>query len=504
QFAGGLRGTVSLNRAASGELDKLSAEAPVAAAMAPADMLAKADRNDGSLNGAAQEKAKEPAGPGRAESGRAGVKGPDLSQVTARKNLNETAFFFPQLLSDADGVVKLQFTMPEALTQWRFLGFAHDQQVRSGFLEGHAITAKDLMVQPNPPRFLREGDILDFTVKVSNQTAARQQGRVRLAFSDAQSQRSADGLLGNGTPEIPFDVPARQSRSYSWSIKVPDGAPFLTYKAVGSTGTVSDGEEGYLPVLSRRIFVTESLPLPIRGKTGGPVTKRFEFEKLLKSGQSRSLTHQGLTVQMVSNPSWYAVMALPYLMEYPHECTEQTFNRLYANALARFIANSDPKIRRVFDQWQATPALDSPLEKNQDLKSVLLEETPWLHQANGESQARRNVGRLFDANRLDHETERTLQQLAQMQLPDGSWPWFPGGRGNDYITLYITTGFGRLRHLGADLSLEAPLRALGRLDAWLNEHYGEILKGPHPEEYVPSATDALYLYGRSFFLKDKA
>jgi len=209
------------------------------------------------LPGVAQEKAKEPAGPGRAESGRAEVKGPDLSQVTARKNLNETAFFFPQLLSDGDGVVKLQFTMPEALTQWRFLGFAHDQQVRSGFLEGHAITAKDLMVQPNPPRFLREGDALEFTVKVSNQTAARQQGKVRLAFSDAQSQQSADGLLGNGRPEIPFDVPARQSRSYSWSIKVPDGVPFLTYKAVGSTGTVSDGEEGYLPVLSRRIFVTE-------------------------------------------------------------------------------------------------------------------------------------------------------------------------------------------------------------------------------------------------------
>jgi hypothetical protein len=427
---------------------------------------------------------------------------PDLSQVTARRNLNETAFFFPQLLADSNGVVKMQFTMPEALTQWKFMGFAHDRQLRSGFLDGKTVTAKDLMVQPNPPRFLREGDTLEFTVKVSNQTAARQQGRVRLSFDDAQNEQSADKLLGNAKPELDFDIPAKESRSYAWRIKVPDGAPFLTYKAVASTGKVSDGEEGYLPVLSRRVFVTESLPLPIRGKAGGAVTKKFEFEKLLKSGKSGSLVHQNYVVQMVSNPSWYAVMALPYLMEYPHECTEQTFNRLYANALARFIANSDPKIRRVFDQWKGTPALDSPLEKNQDLKSVMVEETPWLRQANSESQARRNVGILFDANRLDNETERTFAKLAEMQLGDGAWPWFPGGPGNDYITLYITTGFGRMRHLGAELDVAPALRSLNRLDGWMTEHYERIQKWPEPEKYVPSATDALYLYGRSFFLKD--
>ena len=427
---------------------------------------------------------------------------PDLSQVAARRNLNETAFFFPQLLSDSNGVVKMQFTMPEALTQWKFMGFAHDRQLRSCFLDGKTVTAKDLMVQPNPPRFLREGDVLEFTVKVSNQTAARQQGRVRLSFNDAQNEQSADKLLDNAKPELDFDIPAKESRSYSWRIKVPDGAPFLTYKAVASTGRVSDGEEGYLPVLSRRIFVTESLPLPIRGKAGGAVTKKFEFEKLLKSGKSSSLVHQNYVVQMVSNPSWYAVMALPYLMEYPHECTEQTFNRLYANALARFIANSDPKIRRVFDQWKGSPALDSPLEKNQDLKSVMVEETPWLRQANSESQARRNVGILFDANRLDNETERTFAKLAEMQLGDGAWPWFPGGPGNDYITLYITTGFGRMRHLGAELDMAPALRSLNRLDGWMTEHYERIQKRPDPEAYVPSATDALYLYGRSFFLKD--
>ena len=194
---------------------------------------------------------------------------------------------------------------------------------------------------------------------------------------------------------------------------------------------------------------------------------------------------------------------LPYLMEYPYECTEQTFNRLYANALARTIASSDPKIRRIFDQWKNTPALESPLQKNQDLKAVMIEETPWLRQADSESQARRNIGILFDDNRLNYETEATLRKLTEMQLDDGSWPWFPGGPGNDYITLYITTGFGRLRHLGVDINAAPAIRSLQRLDAWMTEEYERIQKCPEPEKYVPSATDALYLYGRSFFLKDQ-
>jgi hypothetical protein len=458
---------------------------------------------------------------------------PDLSKVAARKNLNETAFFFPQLTSDSNGVVRMTFTMPEALTKWRFLGFAHDQSVRSGFLEDHAVTAKDLMVQPNPPRFLREGDTVEFTVKVSNQTDKPLRGKVQLTFNQALNNQPADKLLDvspvgqasspagagglrppgdraggpanrptGGLPhtEQDFDIPAKESRSCAWRVHVPNGCGFLTYKAVGAAANVSDGEEGYLPVLSSRILVTESLPLPIRG----PATKQFEFTKLLKSGGSKTLQNQSLVVEMVSNPAWYAVLALPYLMDFPYECSEQTFNRLYANALARTIANGDPKIRRIFDQWKNTPALESPLQKNQDLKAVMIEETPWLRQADNESQARKNVGILFDDNRLNYETEATLRKLTEMQLGDGSWPWFPGGRGNDYITLYITTGFGRLRHLGVDIDVAPAIRSLQRLDAWMTEEYERIQTWPKPDEYVPSSTDALYLYGRSFFLKDMA
>ena len=426
--------------------------------------------------------------------------GPDLDQVSARENLNETAFFFPHLLSDGAGTVRMEFTMPEALTQWKFLGFAHDTEMRSGFLTDTVVTAKDLMVQPNPPRFVREGDVIEFTVKVSNQSAARQTGKVRLTLADARTLDGRDDALGNDAPEQTFDVPSKESRTYSWRLTIPDGCDFLTYTAVGATDRLSDGEQGYLPVLSRRIFVTESLPLPIRGAQ----TKEFEFTKLLESGQSSTLVHQSLTVQMVSQPAWYAVMALPYLMEYPYECSEQIFNRFYANTLAAYIANSDPKIRYIFEQWKGTPALDSPLEKNEDLKAVALEETPWVRQAISESQARRNVGILFDENRLNDEMSRALFKLTQMQLSDGRWPWFPGFRGSNYITLYITTGFGRLRHLGVrDLDVTCAVKALGALDEWMDDRYRRILQHSDPEENHLSPSVAFYLYGRSFFLDDK-
>mgnify|MGYP003662818142 CR=1 FL=1 len=423
---------------------------------------------------------------------------PDLENVSARKNLDETAFFFPHLIAGDDGTVKLQFTMPEALTEWKFMGFAHDEQLRSGLLTSTTVTAKDLMVQPNPPRFVREGDVIEFTVKVSNQSPTRQTGSVRLTFADARSGASVDGRLGNSATDQSFEIPTGESKTLSWRISVPDQVGYLTYKAVGSTGRLSDGEEGFLPVLSRRILVTESLPLPIRGSQ----QKQYQFTKLIESKSSDTIDHQSLTVQMVSNPSWYAVMALPYLMEYPHQCSEQTFNRLYANSLAKHIAASDPKIERIFQQWRGTPALDSPLEKNEDLKAVMLDETPWLRQAADESQARRNVAILFDANRLNDETRRTSAKLAEMQLPDGLWPWFPGGRGNEFITLYITTGFGRMRHLGVDVDMTSALMSLSRLDAWVAEQYDRI-KPEHREKNHLSTMIAFYLYGRSFFLKDQ-
>ena len=425
----------------------------------------------------------------------------NLGKVAPRKNLNELAFFFPHVVAKSDGVYEIEFTMPEALTTWRFMAFAHDAELRAGYLENKTITSKDIMVQPNPPRFLREGDIIEFTVKVSNSSAEKQSGKVALQLFDVSGTRSVDDAYANLDREKSFDLGAGESKSFAWRLQVPDGSAPVLYKAVGGTEKTSDGEEGILPVLSKRILVTESIPLPIRGKQ----TKDFEFTKLLESAGSDSIKHESLTVQMVSQPAWYAVLALPYLMEYQHECSEQTFNRMYSNVLARHIANSDPKIRRIFDTWKniQPEALDSPLEKNQDLKGVMIEETPWLRAAKSESQARRDVGVLFDDGRLNSEIVRARDRLLEMQRENGMFPWFPGGPDNEYLTLYIMTGYGRLRHLGVDIDTSPALRTLARLDAWIDEKYRWILaNSKDPEADHLSSTICLYFYGRSFFLEE--
>ncbi|MDR1009713.1 MAG: hypothetical protein LBM04_01030 [Opitutaceae bacterium] len=446
----------------------------------------------------------------------------DLSTVTARKNLSETAFFFPQLRTDSDGSVRMEFTAPEALTRWKFLGFAHDKQLRSTVLTDTAVTAKDLMVQPNPPRFLREGDTVEFTVKITNMTSHLQTGAAQLTFADASSLEPVDLLtkskIENPKSKIPFTLAPNSSQTLSWRITIPDGQGFLTYKAVASTGAISDGEEGFLPVLSRRQLVTESITLPIRDAG----TRTFRFDKLADSAlqpasssalqpfspsalSSSAFSHESLTVQMTSNPAWYAVLALPNLMEFPHECSEQLFNRHYANALAAHIASSDPKIARVFEQWRNTPALDSPLLKNDDIKSVLIEETPWLRAATRESEQRRAIGQLFDTNRTAAQTDSILNTLAKRQGADGLWSWFPGGSGSEYITRYLVAGFARLRHFGItpDNRADAMLkRAVPALDAALAKHHAHLIKENLLDRHTITSADAYQLYVRSFFLKE--
>jgi hypothetical protein len=428
----------------------------------------------------------------------------ELAAIPARRKLQETAFFYPQLTSGADGEVRISFTMPEGLGKWRFLGFAHDAAMRYGSLDGETITAKDLMVQPNPPRFLREGDVLDFTVRVTNQSEREQSGMARLALVDAATDEDRAVLLDGRPTDQEFRIPAKQSRTLSWRLNIPDGTGFLRYKALATCGELTDGEEGWLPVLPQRVLVTDSLMLPVRDAG----SKSYTFAKLGESAKSDTVKHQFLDVQVVSQPEWHAVMAMPYLMEFPHECSEQTFSRYYANVLAAHLVKSDPAIRRVFESWRGTDALDSPLGKNEDIKNIVIAETPWLQDAAGESQARRRMALLFDENHLGQQISGTMEKLKNMQDDDGLWPWFRGGDGSEFISLHIAAGFGRLRAIGVQTDIAPALKALGALDDALTERHRLIRKAAKDDPAVPGRNHldpwvAHHLYTRSFFLKDK-
>ncbi|MEQ1553959.1 MAG: alpha-2-macroglobulin family protein [Ferruginibacter sp.] len=437
------------------------------------------------------------------------IKNSDHTQpeIKIRKNFNETAFFFPALQTDADGNVVFSFTMPEALTQWKMLTLAHTKELASAVSTKTTVTQKQLMVQPNAPRFLREADRMEFSAKIVNLTDKEITGTSQLELLDATTNKAVDGWFKNVFPNQYFTIPAGQSVALKFPMEVPsnfNAAMMYRIKAITKDNLYSDGEEAALPVLTNRMLVTESMPFNMRKVE----TKNFKFDKLLNSASSSTLSTHALTVEYTSNPAWYAVQALPYLMEYPYECAEQSFSRYYANTLASFISNASPKIKQVFERWKITDtaALMSNLQKNEELKSVLLQETPWVLDAQNETQQKKNIALLFDMVRLTAEKNKTLAKLKDMQISNGGFAWFKGGRDDRYITQYIITGIGHLRKLkavqGNDYVELKPIvdKALPYLDARLKEDYDNLIKYKVKlANNNLSSTAIQYLYMRSFF-----
>jgi uncharacterized protein YfaS (alpha-2-macroglobulin family) len=437
----------------------------------------------------------------------------DFSDVKARANLNETAFFFPTLTTNENGEISFTFTIPEALTKWKFLGLAHTKDLSVGQLGGETVTQKDLMVQPNAPRFFRENDAIEFPAKITNLTEKELTGSARLMLFDAVTMKPIDALFGTAVTDKNFTVKAGQNAGVSWNLKIPEGVSAVLYRVVAKAGNQSDGEEAALPVLSDKLLVTESLPLPVRSNQ----TKTFEFTKLLNSSQSNTLRHERLTLEFTSNPAWYAIQALPYLMEFPYECAEQLFSRYYANSIATFIANSNPKIKRVFETWKTNQpaALTSNLQKNQELKQALLEETPWVLDGQDETARKQRVALLFELNNMQSGLARAEQKLIQMQTPNGGFPWFAGMPDNRWITQHIVAGFGHLDRLGiyqkekSNAGLfgnmnpqltEALRKAILYLDERMREDYEWIMKHDHnPNDNHLSYEAIHYLYARSYF-----
>ncbi|MFZ3275235.1 MAG: alpha-2-macroglobulin family protein, partial [Lutibacter sp.] len=446
----------------------------------------------------------------------------DPSSIKIRKNFQETAFFYPHLSTDKEGNVSFNFTIPEALTRWKLQLLAHTKELATATKTLTTVTQKELMVLPNPPRFLRKGDTIVFSSKISNLTENILNGTAVLQLTDAITGKQIDELLGNSSASQNFKVDAKGNTQISWKLQIPDGIQAVQYKIMAKAGDFSDGEQNVLPVLSNRMLVTETLSMWVRGNQ----TKTFTLDKL-KNNASTTLKNHKLTLEITSNPAWYAVQSLPYLMEYPYDCSEQTFSRYYANSLASHIVNSNPRIQEVFNQWKSSEALISNLEKNEELKSIIIQETPWLRDAQSETEQKKRIALLFDLNKMTNDQQAAINKLKEQQFSNGGFPWFKGSDyPNRYITQHIAAGFGHLQKLGVKINEKAASEMISKAIKFLDEEilddYNKLLaeakklrdKEKSKEKGLKAETDYLaknhlgqiqlhYLYMRSFYTAAK-
>jgi hypothetical protein len=479
------------NRSENKKSKDKGADSPNATMDSMENMVGEAEETVSTKNNESDNKPGLVGGEGKesgADDSRDQSKQQDLSGVKARSNMSETAFFFPHLGSNENGEVVVKFTVPESLTKWKILGLAHTKDLKIGNVMKDLVTQKELMVMPNMPRFFREGDKITLVTKISNISEGDLEGTAQLMLFDAFTMKSLDKEFGMKDSQRSFSVKKGQSTPVGWEVSIPDG------------------EETAVPVLTNRMLVTESMPLPIRKKG----SKTFTFQKLIDSKKSSTLRNHKLTLEMTSNPAWYAIQALPYMIEYPYECSEQIFTRFYANSIASHIVNSSPKIKNVFESWKTSSpeAFLSNLEKNQELKYVMLEETPWVLDAQNESERKKRVALLFDLNRMDNELATALKKLKKAQVSNGGWPWFPGMPDSRWTTQYIVTGMGHLDKLGVknirednstwNMVKDAVRYCDNRIVEdykWIKKHYPDYKTVQHIGYF-----EVQYLYARSFFM----
>lgn len=400
-----------------------------------------------------------------------------MEQVQVRKNFNETVFFYPDLKTDSQGNISIKFTSPEVLSRWKFMALAHTKDLRIAQLTQEVIMQKELMVSPNLPRFFREGDTIYFSTKISSLVDKALSGEVSLELMDAQNMKIIPDIFQEEKSKH-FSLAAKASIQKQWKLVIPYGIKAITYRLMAKSQNHSDGEERSIPVLPNRMLVTESLPIHLNPKE----QKKLTLDKLLRSDSIVGLKQHRLKLEMTSNPVWYAIQALPYVDHDHHENAISLFIGFYANAMASRILNSNPKIKQVFEQWKnlEPEALLSNLEKNQELKNILLNETPWLEEAKKESEQKKLLVLFFNENNINQKLESSFKKLLELQLSNGSWTWFKGMRESRYITQFVLDGLLELKSNSSlsgefkDRSDKAIKKAIAYLNKELIDDYREL------------------------------
>lgn len=364
----------------------------------------------------------------------------ETGDIQIRENFAETAFFYPQLRTNEKGEVSISFVLPESLTRWTFMGVAHTRNVDYGKIEATATASKEFMLQPNMPRFVRVGDKANIAASLMNLSDKGVKGTVRMELFNPETEKVFY------SQKQKFDVKGGETGHVNFTFEVSDKYAVMACRMVADGDTFSDGEQRYIPVLTDKQWVTETVPLNVNGE--GAHT--FSLENLFNK-HSKTASEQRLTVEFTAHPAWYAVQALPVVANPQNEDALSWATAYYAHSLAAFIVKENPRIKQVFDSWKAQGGTKetfmSNLQKNQELKNILLAETPWLTEATNEAEQKQRIATLFDLNTMNSQLAVSVEKLGELQNADGAWSWYKGMQGSRYVTTQVMEMLVRLNAL---------------------------------------------------------
>jgi len=429
----------------------------------------------------------------------------NLDKIAVRQNLNETAFFYPNLKTDKDGNVTFEFTSPEALTQWKLMFLAHTKDARSATLEKSVVTQKEFSVTPNYPRFLREGDELNLQSKLSRLVDKKLSGVVQLQILDAFTNEDISSKFNLNEIQKSFELTENGNSVVTWKLKVPNDVSSMIIKVVAKAGNFSDGEQKAIAVLPNRMLVTDAVPIFV--KEGQ--TKTFVLENLAKN-TSTTATNFSNTLELTTNPIWEIMFALPSLKNDTNNSADVVFNKWFADVLASEIFKANPKLKTVFEEYQSKGLLASNLEKNQELKQLLLEETPWVLESKNETEQMEKLARLFDANNMRNSINEDWSELQKLQNPDGGFSWYQGYPSSYYNSLYILKNLGKvnewLKGNTADYQSSEQKEMVAKLINYVDSEvykYWDVKKEYVWNNYVLDYLDTRNYWKKDFPLKGK-
>ena len=364
----------------------------------------------------------------------------ETGDIQIRENFAETAFFYPQLRTNEKGEVSISFVLPESLTRWTFMGLAHTRNVDYGKIEATATASKEFMLQPNMPRFVRVGDKANIAASLMNLSDKGVKGTVRMELFNPETEKVFY------SQKQKFDVKGGETGHVNFTFEVGDKYAVMACRMVADGDTFSDGEQRYIPVLTDKQWVTETVPLNVNGE-GAHI---FSLENLFNK-HSKTASEQRLTVEFTAHPAWYAVQALPVVANPQNEDALSWATAYYAHSLAACIVKENPRIKQVFDSWKAQGGTKetfmSNLQKNQELKNILLAETPWLTEATNEAEQKQRIATLFDLNTMNSQLAVSVEKLGELQNADGAWSWYKGMQGSRYVTTQVMEMLVRLNAL---------------------------------------------------------